>query len=333
MSPTNNVDELREPADLRAPRHHAGGVHRRPDLWTSTCIPTTATGRSRPISKGARPATVHVEYRLIARDGRVVWFSDSAIVVRDADGDPLYVHGVMLDITERKEAEEQVAFLAYHDKLTGLPNRAMFEELLDLAIARARRHDLGVGGPARGPRQLQARERLPGPRGGRRVDPRARGAFEGGHARDRPGGASGRRRVPAAAGRHRAAGPPVASRLASATQSAERVAEASRRPCGRRSCWPGTEFTSARASASACSRGCGGRRGADGATPTRRCTGARGRGPAGTRCLECGGDEGERFALSLAAPAAKAVEHEALAAALPADRPTRRRRVWSASRR
>ena len=50
----------------------------------------------------------------------------------------------MLDITERKAAEEQVAYLAYHDKLTGLPNRAMFDELLELSIARARRNGLGV---------------------------------------------------------------------------------------------------------------------------------------------------------------------------------------------
>ena len=82
---------------------------------------------------------VHVRVPLIARDGRVVWFSDSAIVIRDPAGVPLFVHGVMLDITERKAAEEQLAYLAYHDKLTGLPNRAMFDELSELAIARARR--------------------------------------------------------------------------------------------------------------------------------------------------------------------------------------------------
>ena len=50
----------------------------------------------------------------------------------------------MLDITERKAAEERIAFLAYHDKLTGLPNRTMFDELLGLALARAKRHGLGV---------------------------------------------------------------------------------------------------------------------------------------------------------------------------------------------
>src|SRR2546426_7417305 len=50
----------------------------------------------------------------------------------------------MVDITDRKWGEEQVDFLAYHDRLTALPNRVMFEELLELALARARRADLGV---------------------------------------------------------------------------------------------------------------------------------------------------------------------------------------------
>src|SRR5439155_18727803 len=50
----------------------------------------------------------------------------------------------MIDVTDRKQAEEQIRFLAYHDRLTGLPNRTMFEEALGLALARARRHRLGV---------------------------------------------------------------------------------------------------------------------------------------------------------------------------------------------
>ena len=49
-------------------------------------------------------------------------------------GPALVIQGVIFDITERKLAEEQVAFLAYHDKLTGLPNRALFEEMLEAAI-------------------------------------------------------------------------------------------------------------------------------------------------------------------------------------------------------
>ena len=49
------------------------------------------------------------------------------------------------DITERRLREEQVTFMAYHDKLTGLPNRAMFEQHLELVLVRAR-HDGNAAG-------------------------------------------------------------------------------------------------------------------------------------------------------------------------------------------
>jgi len=47
------------------------------------------------------------EYRMLARDGRVVWVRDEAEVVQDESGHPSYLRGVMLDITERKRAEEE----------------------------------------------------------------------------------------------------------------------------------------------------------------------------------------------------------------------------------
>jgi len=85
-----------------------------------------------------------LEYRALHRDGRIVWVHDEAVMVRDDRGTPRYSHGVMLDVTERKRREEHLAFREYHDELTGLPSRAMFEELLDLSIARARRHEGAV---------------------------------------------------------------------------------------------------------------------------------------------------------------------------------------------
>jgi diguanylate cyclase (GGDEF)-like protein/PAS domain S-box-containing protein len=85
-----------------------------------------------------------LEYRMLGRNGRVVWFRDEAAVIRDAAGRPHTVQGLMLDITKRKESEEQEAASAFHDKLTGLPNRAMLQDLLDRALARARRQDLAV---------------------------------------------------------------------------------------------------------------------------------------------------------------------------------------------
>jgi PAS domain S-box-containing protein len=47
------------------------------------------------------------EYRLLARDDRVVWFRDEAVVVRDDADNSLFLQGVMFDISERKRAEEQ----------------------------------------------------------------------------------------------------------------------------------------------------------------------------------------------------------------------------------
>lgn len=49
-----------------------------------------------------------IEYRLIARDGHVVWFRDESILVCDQTGKSLYWHGIMLDITERKQAEKEL---------------------------------------------------------------------------------------------------------------------------------------------------------------------------------------------------------------------------------
>jgi PAS domain S-box-containing protein len=49
---------------------------------------------------------ISTEFRMLARDGRVVWFRDEVVLVRDAAGQPRYLQGVMFDITERKQAEE-----------------------------------------------------------------------------------------------------------------------------------------------------------------------------------------------------------------------------------
>jgi PAS domain S-box-containing protein len=46
------------------------------------------------------------EYRMIARDGRIVWFRDEAIAVQDRTGKSLFLQGVMTDFTERKKAED-----------------------------------------------------------------------------------------------------------------------------------------------------------------------------------------------------------------------------------
>jgi diguanylate cyclase (GGDEF)-like protein/PAS domain S-box-containing protein len=115
-----------------------------PRLWMKHLHPAD---RERALDEYVRGReggeTFTFEYRMIADDGRIVWFRDTATLVREPDG-RTYLQGVMLDITDRREAEAHATFVAYHDRLTGLPNRRMFEELLELAIARARRNDDAV---------------------------------------------------------------------------------------------------------------------------------------------------------------------------------------------
>ena len=116
-----------------------------PQLWENILHPDDREEALATYLRGRESGGPFVfEYRLLARNGRTVWFRDSAIVLTDARGQAEYIQGVMLDITDSKIAAERIAFLAYHDKITGLPNRTMFDELLGLALARAKRHNLGV---------------------------------------------------------------------------------------------------------------------------------------------------------------------------------------------
>lgn len=78
--------------------------------------------------------------QVVQRDGSELWTSVSSHpLVREGESEPYGVVTAFTDITERRRAQEQIAFLAYHDPLTKLPNRALLDEHLALALARARR--------------------------------------------------------------------------------------------------------------------------------------------------------------------------------------------------
>ncbi|TMH89409.1 MAG: EAL domain-containing protein [Betaproteobacteria bacterium] len=73
--------------------------------------------------------------------GKKIWISIAGEPVFDAAGVFTGYRGVGKDITERKQDEEHIHFLANHDALTSLPNRAMFNDVLNLAIQNARRYE------------------------------------------------------------------------------------------------------------------------------------------------------------------------------------------------
>ena len=116
------------------------------DRWNETIHPDDRDRYHEEIERSARSGDDYaVEYRMRhKRTGEWIWVRDSARLVRvEGDAHP-YWHGAMIDITRRKVLEERIAYLAYHDSLTGLANRKRFEEALQLALARARRTSASV---------------------------------------------------------------------------------------------------------------------------------------------------------------------------------------------
>ena len=89
-------------------------------------------------SRDGTPIEVDLRVAVRARE-RIVLVR--ARRVTDSDG-ATRIEGSVLDITDRRRAEEQIRFLAYHDSLTGLPNRRLMNERISLALAPQRTFSL-----------------------------------------------------------------------------------------------------------------------------------------------------------------------------------------------
>lgn len=85
------------------------------------------------------------EYRILHTDGSVRWLRETGDVIYDEHGTPVRMMGIVRDITRDKTAERSILHMAYHDDLTGLPNRLAFDARLRDAMARADRHGTLVG--------------------------------------------------------------------------------------------------------------------------------------------------------------------------------------------
>ena len=83
-----------------------------PELWIRAMHPDDRDRVVQDDRASLETGTFTSEYRMIARDGRVVWFQDEATVVEDPVSGVRFWHGVMLDVTEQKLAE------ASHRELT-----------------------------------------------------------------------------------------------------------------------------------------------------------------------------------------------------------------------
>ena len=84
-------------------------------------------------------ASLDSEYRVVAADGSFRWLRTKGDALLDLEGEPLKVLWVTEDVSARRDTDARVRFLAHHDLLTALPNRTLFQDRLQQAIAAANR--------------------------------------------------------------------------------------------------------------------------------------------------------------------------------------------------
>ncbi|WP_371388549.1 diguanylate cyclase domain-containing protein, partial [Salmonella sp. M36] len=79
------------------------------------------------------------EWLFVRKDGSRFPVNLAISAMRDSDEQVTGFFGVAYDITERKRREEYTRHVAHHDFLTGLPNRLLLNDRLEMALQRARR--------------------------------------------------------------------------------------------------------------------------------------------------------------------------------------------------
>jgi diguanylate cyclase (GGDEF)-like protein/PAS domain S-box-containing protein len=110
-------------------------LHHYRDLWQRTELlqKMRATG-----------SLADEEVALKRNDGAPVWILANAILRAPRDNELEVLEGTVIDITQRRNAERQIVYQAYHDSLTGLANRTLFRDRVSQAINLARRDRCGL---------------------------------------------------------------------------------------------------------------------------------------------------------------------------------------------
>ncbi len=93
-------------------------------------------------------AILGFESEVYCKDGSIIWISENVRAIRDHFGNLLRYEGSVQNISDRKLAEAKIEYLAFYDSLTDLPNRALFIDRLNHALALATRQNVGqsIGG-------------------------------------------------------------------------------------------------------------------------------------------------------------------------------------------
>ena len=104
------------------------------EVWDKLIAPADQEFYQQQYSNLLEGKSFNIEYRIIHKNGDIVWVQDKTVNVFDNQGKLIRTDGILTNITEKKQYEEKINRLAYYDALTGLPNRSSFIEKIDSLI-------------------------------------------------------------------------------------------------------------------------------------------------------------------------------------------------------
>ena len=113
-----------------------------PEAWTDLIhtAETTQFQADLEFHLAGQTEHLHNEHRITTRQGETRWVLCRGVAVRNKQNKAIRIAGSLTDITRQKESEAALRRQALHDKLTGLPNRSMFTEIVGTALARSKRN-------------------------------------------------------------------------------------------------------------------------------------------------------------------------------------------------